>query len=169
VDIATNPDLFKDHFRVALRHVYPLGREEARHFLIRLRDIRNDVSHGRGCSLRRLEQAICYSNDLIESLQMYFGQNNMQKAFNVPSIIRFSDSLGNTSYLENVPEDVNSRVVDLRRGGHGNLYPGDTLLAEIEVDPSFQENEYDVAWDVFGGENGTGPVARIFILSKHVG
>ncbi len=73
IDITTNPKLFEDHFGMPLTHAYPLGHEEARHFLIRVRDIRNDVSHGRGCSVRRLEQAICYSNDLIESLKIHFG------------------------------------------------------------------------------------------------
>jgi hypothetical protein len=149
--------------------VYPLGREEAKHFLLRLRDIRNGVSHGRGCSARRLEQAICYSNDLIDSLKKHFGQLNMKKTFNVPSIIRFSDNLGNTSYLENVPEDVNSRIIDWRRQGEGNLYPGDTLVAEVEVDPSFRVSEYDVAWHVFRGESGSGSVARVVVQNKHVG
>ena len=93
----------------------------------------------------------------------------MQKAYNVPSIIRCSDSLGNASYRETVPEDVSTWIVDWRRQGHGDLYPGDTLVAEVEVDPSFQVSEYDVAWQIFGKEMGSGSVARVVIQSKHVG
>jgi hypothetical protein len=140
IDIVINPKLFTDRFGTPLAQAYQLRHEEAKHFLIRLREIRDAVSHGRGCSARQLEQAICYSNDLVDSLKIYFGQINMEKAYDVPSIFRFSDSLGNTSYLEN---DVNEKIVDRRQQGRGNLYPGETLVAEVEVDPSFQVSEYD--------------------------
>jgi hypothetical protein len=169
IDIATNPNLFKPHFQWPLEQAYPLGHEEARNFLLILRDIRNDVSHGRGCSARCLEQAICYSNDLIDALKNYFREIGVQRTYDVPSIIRFSDSRGNTSHLENVPENVNSRFIDWRRGEHGDLHPGDTLVAEIEVDPSFPESEYDITWGVFAHENGSGPIARVQIQNKHVG
>ena len=169
IDIATNPKLFAEHFEHPLQQAYPLGREEARNFLTRLRDIRNDVSHGQGCSARCLEQAICYANDLIDSLKTYFRGTNMRRTYDVPSIIRFSDNRGNTSHLENVPEDVSSRIIDWRRGENGDLHPSDTLVAEIEVDPSFPESEYHVTWDVFAHENGSGAIARIPIQNKHVG
>jgi hypothetical protein len=168
IDIVTKPDLFENHFKIPLMQAYPLGREEAKHFLTRVRDIRNDVSHGRGCSARRLEQVICYSNDLIDSLKMHFGQINMQKAFNVPSIIRFSDSLGNTSYLDSVSESI-PRFIDWRQQERGDLYPGDKIVAEVEVDPSFGPSEYDVTWEVFGQEGGLGTIARIAIQNQHVG
>ena len=93
----------------------------------------------------------------------------MEKSFNVPTIICFSDNLGNTSYMESVPENVSSRIVDWRKGEHGDLHPGDALVAEIEIDPSFRESDYDVEWNVFGNENGSGPVARITIQNRHVG
>jgi hypothetical protein len=169
IDIATNPSLFKAHFERPLEQAYPVGRDEARNFLTKLRDIRNDVSHGRGCSARCLEQAICYSNDLIDALKKYFKETGMQRTYDVPSIIRFSDNRGNTSHLENVPENVNSRFIDWRRRKHGDLHPGDTLVAEIEVDSSFPESEYDITWDVFAHENGSGPIARVQIQNKHVG
>jgi hypothetical protein len=166
IDIVINPKLFTDRFGTPLAQAYQLRHEEAKHFLIRLREIRDAVSHGRGCSARQLEQAICYSNDLVDSLKIYFGQINMEKAYDVPSIFRFSDSLGNTSYLEN---DVNEKIVDRRQQGRGNLYPGETLVAEVEVDPSFQVSEYDVAWFAYGHERTSGSVARAAIQNRHVG
>ena len=150
------------------RLVDPNGHAEARTFLLRLKEIRDDISHGQNCSVRQLEQAICYSNDLIDSLKQFFLHIGMQQEFNVPSIVRFNDNLGNTSSLEDVPENVNSRFIDWRQSGNGNLNPGDTLVAEIEVDPSFRASEYTVSWHVFGHERGDGPVVRLIVENKHV-
>ena len=93
----------------------------------------------------------------------------MEKDFNVPTITRYQDSLGNRSFLENVHENVNNRVIDWRRQGIGDLRPGDTLVAEIEIDPSFAPNDYDVIWYVFAADNGNSPTARVLITNKHVG
>ena len=169
VDIVCNPELFKMHFKVALSLAYPDGHAEARTFLRRLDEIRDDVSHGRGCSVRQLEQAICYSNDLIDSLKAYFAHIGMQKTFNVPSIIQFVDSFGNKSTLENVLEDANSRYIDWRIVGHGDIQVGEILTAEVEIDPSFDQNEYDVSWYIFGAESGCGPLVQIPIGLHHVG
>ncbi|HEY4848774.1 MAG TPA: hypothetical protein VIH87_13560 [Methylocella sp.] len=169
ISILTNSRFYNARFRQALIAAYPLGNEEARHFLTRLKAIRNDVSHGQGCSGRQLEQATCYANDLIDSLKAFFKEHNMEKDFNVPTITRYQDSLGNRSFLENVHENVNNRVIDWRRQGIGDLRPGDTLVAEIEIDPSFAPNDYDVIWYVFAADNGNSPTARVLITKKHVG
>ena len=49
-----------------LTSMNPLGDNEAA-----LRDIRNDLSHNRGCPARQLEKAVCYSNDLIDALKVF--------------------------------------------------------------------------------------------------
>jgi hypothetical protein len=69
--LVTHPKLFPDFFRSSLSEAYPLGREQALLYLTRLKDIRNDVSHGRGCTARQVEQAACYANDLIDSLKAF--------------------------------------------------------------------------------------------------
>ena len=168
IDIACNRNFFNSYFQEPLTIAYPNGHAEARTFLLRLKEIRDDISHGQNCSVRQLEQAICYSNDLIDSLKQFFLHIGMQQEFNVPSIVRFNDNLGNTSSLEDVPENVNSRFIDWRQSGNGNLNPGDTLVAEIEVDPSFRASEYTVSWHVFGHERGDGPVVRLIVENKHV-
>jgi hypothetical protein len=168
VDIATNPEFFNRHFKLALQEAYPLGREEARNYLTRLKDIRNDVSHGHNCTARQLEQAICYSNDLISSLKTYFKDCNMQKKFNVPTIVRFGDNLGNTSLLENLTDLINLRIIDWRQSGNGELHPGETLVAEIDIDPSFDLSDYEITWTTHANESGTGPVAKLVIENKHV-
>jgi hypothetical protein len=168
VDIATNPEFFNRHFKLALQEAYPLGREEARNYLTRLKDIRNDVSHGHNCTARQLEQAICYSNDLISSLKTYFKDCNMQKKFNVPTIVRFGDNLGNTSLLENLTDLINLKIIDWRQSGNGELHPGETLVAEIEIDSSFGLSEYEIASTTYANEKGTGPVAKLVMENKHV-
>lgn len=92
----------------------------------------------------------------------------MQREYDVPKIIRMVDNLGNESHLENVSENINMRNIDWRAAGRGDLRPGDTLVVEVEVDPSFEDVGYEVTWHVFGGENGSGPLARIAIQVNHV-
>jgi hypothetical protein len=172
VDIVTKQEFYRERFKQVLDRAYPGNEEVPRHFLKILSNIRNDISHGRGCSARQVEQAICYTNDLIDALKQFFKDENMAQVYNVPTIIRFSDNQGNEHTLEGVPTDVNSRYIDWRQIGKGDLHVGDELVAEIEVDPSFDAVEYRVSWMVFGDHENydrDGSVARIAIGTRHVG
>jgi hypothetical protein len=168
VAIVRNPELF-EHFGEALRRAYPPGREVAGHYLNQLVSIRNHIAHGNAASVRQLEKAICYSNDLAEGLLGYFAEIGMLKEFDVPTIVRFVDSLGNESRMHGVPTDLNSRIIDWRLGPHGVLHPGDTLMAEIEIDPAFAAADYVVTWDTFGGQLNNGPIAEFDVNNAHVG
>lgn len=167
VAIVCNPNHFRDYFAEPLRSAYPHGDGQARQFLTALRDIRNDLSHGRGCSARQLEKAICYSNDLIDALKAFFRGASMEKVFNVPTIFRFSDSKGNAAILS--PAEENGHIYDCRSMAQGDLYPGETFSIEVEIDPSFDGVEYVVKWEFFGHESGLGTNATIEIKNKHVG
>ena len=171
IDIVCHPDCWGTQFRAALTTAYPCGQSEARIFLSRLKDIRNDIAHGRGCSARQLEQAICYSNDLADAVKEFFKKQNMHRIYNVPMIVRYVDNLGNESNLNGVPEDISSRHIDWRRAGRGDLHTGFTLTAEVDVDPSFDEAEYQVRWFALvpGFSYQTGKVARVQIGNIHVG
>ena len=157
-------------FADAFPDAFPPGSETARFFLLRLKDIRNKVSHGRGCSAHELARAICYTDDLITSLQAFFRKENMDRQFNVPMIVKYVDSNGNESNLEGVSNDINSRIIDWREGAIGDLWPGDTLVAEVEIDPSFSSEGYKVRWGISGALcSGAGRVATVLIGTSHVG
>lgn len=153
----------------ALREAYPDGREEARTFLNRLRRIRNIAAHVGDCTARDVEQAVCYTNDLADAIKNHFRALNMGSEFDVPTIVKFVDSLGNVSMLEHLPPDLQMRVIDWRQGQHGILYFGDRLVAEVEIDETYPADEYMVEWSCISGASGTGSVASIELTDQHIG
>jgi len=167
IDMVCNQDHWSK-WSDGLREAYPEGAEEARTFLRRLQFIRNDVSHGRLCSGRQLEQAICYTNDLADSIKAHFRRKGVSREFNVPTIVRVYDNLGNSEHLT---PGHHFRGSDFSGAGKRALYPGETLITEVEVDPSFDASGYDVAWWVKTADTGMHPgtKATIQIESKHVG
>jgi len=170
IKIAVSQKLYLDHFAEALKECYPLGAEEAEFFLNQLRDIRNGIAHGRGVSDRNTEKAVCYSNDLADAIKSYFRGRNLEREYNVPLIIRYSDSLGNESHLEGLSLDLSTRIIDWRRAGKGDLYPGDRLVVEVEVDPSFDRSSYKAKWNVLGKYAGSEDLtAEITITNDMVG
>lgn len=169
IALATHPDRYARYFKLAFSAGYPLGREQAVLYLNRLKDIRNNVSHGRGCTARQLEQAICYSNDLVDSLKDHFRRIGVGKHFDVPMIVRYTDNRGNESHLDDVPSDVQTRILDWRGMGHGDLHPGDVLVAEVEIDQSYDPSTYKVSWWSPGSGWVEGPKLRIEIGNRHVG
>lgn len=162
-------DYWKTLFEPALLSAYPNGRNEAKTFLERIKDIRNDVSHGDGCTARQLERAICYSNDLADSIKEFFRGLDMQREYDVPLIVQYTDNRGNKSTMEEVPLDMSARFIDWRGSGSGDLRPGDNLVAEVEIDPNFDRSEYSVNWCVYGHEKSEGNIASIKIEKRHVG
>lgn len=151
-----------------LSEAYPEGEAEARTFLRRLRDIRNDVSHGQICSGRQLEQAICYTNDVADSIKEYFRRKGLSREFNVPAFVRVYDNFGNSEHLT---PGHHFRSSNFSESGKRALYPGATLITEVEVDPSFDASGYDVVWWVKTANTGmhSGTKAMIQIESRHVG
>lgn len=128
-------------FKETLDFAYPQGCDEAREFLSRLVSIRNPLSHSNPISIRQVEQAICYSHDFVDGLKKYYEKKGEDRVWNVPRIIKISDSLGN--------------VFDNPSETHGQssifkiptpLHCGDTYSVTIEVDPAFSPAEYDIIW-----------------------
>ncbi|MCK1497994.1 hypothetical protein [Bradyrhizobium sp. 188] len=164
--IVLHPELYPANFRDALQQAYPDGTAEARTFLHRLEKIRNKLAHGGTCSDRDLERAVCYSNDLIDSIKHHFKEQNMERQFNVPTFIRVADNRGNVFHLTSAP-DQQMHFIDVRQQGNGDLYVGDELVVEAEVDPSF--TGYSLEWMTFSGDVGQGSPMRLQIDLKHVG
>lgn len=166
VAIALHPELYSQNFRDALQLAFPEGAPEARTFLGRLEEIRNKIAHGGTCSQRDLERAVCYSNDLIDSIRKYFKERNMERQFNVPTFIRMVDNRGNDFHLTH-DAGRHGHFIDIRDRGSGDLYVGDELVIEAEIDPAF--TGYRVNWVTFNGDFGESLPVRLRIQMKHVG
>lgn len=140
-----HPVWYKHLFKPALDYIYPQGKDEAREYLSRLVPIRNPLSHSNPITTHDVERAICYSHDFIEGLKKYYKDRGEEQVWNVPRIIKVTDSLGN--------------VFDKIEGKHGlgetlrvkqQLSCGDTYSVEIEVDSSFDKSDYDIYWALKG-------------------
>lgn len=166
VGIVLKDELYREFFQQPLKLAFPDGASEARTFLERLQEIRNRLAHGSTCSDRDHKRCACYSNDLIESIKAYFKERNMEREFNVPTFIRALDNKGNEFHFS-LKMDGQGQFVDVREKGRGDLYVGDELIIEVEVDPSF--SGYTIDWTTFNGDLGNGKECRITINTRHVG
>ncbi len=72
---------------------------------------------------------------------MYYKDKGEEQMWNVPRIIKIKDSFGNV--FEN-PSD--SRYGGSNFSIRQPLNVGDTYSVEIEIDPSFSENDYCIKW-----------------------
>ena len=128
---------------------------------------RNNLAHANSISHRQAEQIICYSNDVIDSLKNYYRDRGMHQDYNVPLILKVSDSFGNVFHRQ----DPNFR----HEGGGGShiklhtnpdhvLFPGDRLTVEVEVDSAFDCDDYVIQWqpsDVSVSSDGFKAAIRI--------
>lgn len=146
IAIICKHELFKQHFGKALKYAFPDGAEEARTFLSRLNEPRNNLAHANPISTRQAEQIICYANDVIESLKKYYSDLGMQQEYNVPLILKFIDSFGNVRSRNQFNEHVGYGLLYFTEDPRFVLRPGDILTVEIEVDPSFNQEEYQIEW-----------------------
>jgi hypothetical protein len=164
--IIVHPKLYDSLFRDALCEVFPAGARDAELFFSRLRPVRNDVSHGRTCSLRQLERAVCYTNDVIDALKSHYSAMGTRDVFAGPTFTRYVDSLGN------------DRALTLNVGGEGNvlpwfeypkcdLKPGDVLTIDVEVDASYYPDSYEILWRS-PYDSGVGPHIVVPITVKYV-
>lgn len=173
VDIVCKPELFRQYFAKPLSGAFPNGREETRTFLCRLLVPRNNLAHANAISIRQGEQIVCYANDVIDSLKIYYRERGMQQDYNVPLILKVTDSFGQVF--------TRSQFGSCHDGGIMKAFfdqpqyllrPGDTLVIEVEVDPSFAPDTYTFAWSSakgLGSPAPTGPRVVIPITNKHVG
>lgn len=141
IDILCDPKLYEELFKEALDFSYPQGKDEVRIFLERLIPIRNALSHTHSISVRQAEQAICYSHDFVEGLKDYYKEKGEEQVWNVPRIIRISDSFGNV--FEN-PTDSDEQFSAFNISKP--LYCGETYSVTVEVDSTFSHSSYDIIW-----------------------
>jgi hypothetical protein len=147
VTVICNPFNWKQYFGAALSKAFPLGNDEARSFLKRLVPIRNKLSHANPISVHEAARVICYTLDVIQALKDYYMKQNLEKDYNVPTIIRVTDSLGNVCNVSSERGDKEGGFpCRFNRTPSGYLRPGDRLSIEVEVDPSFERSSYRIQW-----------------------
>lgn len=168
ISIVCHPSLYNPVFKSYFMLNFPNGVNELRVILNRLIEPRNKLSHANPISHRQAQQIICYSNDIIDSIKFFYSQNNMHAEFNVPRFTKFKDSFGNEIHFDkNAPyaaaNFINSKDSVLR--------PGDTLEIEIEIDSSFQDDEYTITWRAIKKIPDFGNTKKISLLieENHIG
>lgn len=139
-------DFYENYFSKYLKNMYPNGVEEVRTFLTRLIPIRNKLAHANAISIRDAEQSICYTNDFIECIKEYFTMTNQEKEFNIPTIIKASDSLGNEYYFENGGSQREVIIENPKTHQMMVFHSRDIFSFEITVDPSFDQSNYTIEW-----------------------
>jgi hypothetical protein len=165
IAILCKQDLYADCFAPALGRAFPQGNEVARTFLYRLVPVRNALSHANPITIHDAERVLCYCDDVVEALKVYYESRNMSKDFNSPTFTRFVDSLGHSE----IPTSTDS-VYDY--SDSSSLRPGDAIRLEVEVDSSFDPDTCIVSWSIFQvGDHGVGMGTsfELTLLPRHVG
>lgn len=170
IDIICKPELWKRHFQAPFSQAFPDGLSEAKTFLNRLLAPRNNLAHANAISVRQAEQIICYSNDIIDSIKLYYRDIGMSNDYNVPLILKLSDSFGNTLTREQFHNSGSAQLAQFHREPKFNLRPGDILSLEVEADPSFPSDSYKIYWSTTQGTpiNTEGSRLEIHIQDGHV-
>ena len=112
-------DLYKNYFKDFLDLIYPDGNAEVRTYLTRLIPIRNSLSHSNPISIRDAERCICYTNDFIDGIKLYYKNKGEERVFNTPNAIRLNDSLGNEFSLN---KDKSFESIIINKTGTNQLY-----------------------------------------------
>ncbi len=139
-------DLYNKFFKDPFLKAFPDGSNETRTFLKRLEYPRNALYHANPISDRHAEQVICYCHDIIDSLKEYYFKMGKEREFNVPRIIKLTDSFGNTTHLNEI--ESHSGPWFLNEDPKNYLKPGDRLGIEVEIDPSFDTSSYTIEWKI---------------------
>jgi hypothetical protein len=173
VTVLCNPENWRHHYGAALIGAFPAGNEEARIFLGRLVDVRNKLSHANPISVHEAARVICYTLDVIEALKGYYMNQNLEKEYNVPTIIRVADSLGNVCDVSGMRgvQGEGGVTCQFNETPSGALRPGERLSIEVEIDPSFERLSYCIRWNWRGmssGEGGDSARIVINIENRHV-
>jgi len=146
IEIICKPILYKDYFGDALIGAFPQGREAAKFYLERIMGPRNSLAHANSISSRHAEQVVCYSNDVIESLKAHYAKIGQHQAYNVPLILKVTDSFGNTLMRNQFSDHMGGIYLNFSKVPSMFLRSGDTLTLELEVDPSFDPESYNLEW-----------------------
>lgn len=149
IDLFCHPTLYNSFFKKYLVDFYPDSMPNGfiylRFSLEKLKAIRNNLSHANSLSMRDAEFVLSLTSELIESFKLLYVMEGKQQEYIVPQIIKITDSFGNIIVRKNF--DIVEHH-DFSNNPKFHLRPGDTLLLEVEVDPSYTEAKYQFR---FGG------------------
>lgn len=149
ISIVCNPILYEAYFAEGLAGAFPSGPDTLRIFLERLITPRNALYHANPLSVHDAHRILCYTMDVVASLKSYYARVNVAQQFNVPTVIRVSDSLGQVSYLSGPTRTATGfTMLDYSRDEGTFLRCGDTLSIEVDVDPTFDSKEFEIEWVV---------------------
>jgi len=155
---------YEKRFQIAFN---PLPKVVVMHMFSGVADHRNPLMHGNACSVRALEQCVCYSNDLIDACKAFFMAINKERAYDAPTFTRFTDSKGNI-FNVTAPEGQTS-IFDARKGQAGVLHVGELVTFEVEVDESYPADTYKIQWMAFWGQQlGEGPTFKLELTDRNV-
>jgi len=154
IDIICHPDLYKSFFKMYFEKSFPLGNDQLRNCLRKILEPRNNLAHANPISVRQAEQVICYSHDVIDAIKDRLKEMNLDKEYNAPTIINVSDSRGFVFHDAQIRRNNTGRGgIDLTGNQSTWLRSGDTVAVEVEIDPSFPAEEYNVDWVFPDGVN----------------
>lgn len=149
IDIFCNPSHYNSYFKKYLIEIYPPsmpnGTIHLRFCLERVKNIRNNLSHANSISIRDAEFVLSFTTEHIESFKRFYYMAGKQQEYNVPQIIKITDSFGNVIIRKDFQ---NYEAHDFSNDPKCILRPGDTLSIEVEVDPSYTDAMYQFR---FGG------------------
>jgi hypothetical protein len=87
--------------------------------------------------------------DVIRELKSYYAGVGMTEQYNVPTVIRVSDSLGHVVHLSMANRHAQGfGMVDYSNDPSAYLRCGDSISIEVDVDPAFDPSEYDIRWGI---------------------
>lgn len=167
IDIFCNPNLYDIYFKKYLIEVYPPSMHNQvihlKFCLQRIKTIRNNLSHANSISIRDAEFILSFTTEHIESFKMFYSMVGKQREYNVPLIIKITDSFGNVIIRKDFQ---NHETHDFSDDPKCVLRPGDTLSIEVEVDPSYTDAKYQFR---FGGTNQDYSYNNklIYVLQNH--
>jgi hypothetical protein len=110
--------------------------------------------------------------DITEALKAYYARANMGQQFNVPTVVRISDSLGHVVHLSSSNRGSQGHaMMDYSNDPSVLLRCGETIALEADVDPTFDPKDYKIRWQVAnisGGERMEGRKFVLVLTERHV-
>lgn len=156
-------DFYSDLFKVALDYSFPKNRESVMFYLDQLIEPRNKLAHSNPISFREFEKLVCYINDFITGMKEYYISTGVDKMWNVPSILRIVDSLGNQIMHDGGAMGSTYSLENIHQ-----FNVGDTYKLSIEIDPSYSEDQYDVCWKFMDQRSDNKKEFTITFTESHI-
>lgn len=143
--IICKEELFDLYFK---KYFDNLSREDVLKKLTKVEQARNPLFHSNEISETQFYQVLCYSKELTNEMKQYYSKNNLENEFNLPLITKFIEHNNGIEILRN-------KFLGFTDGTKGvkifeNIFVGEELRFEIEVDPTFERSSYTIFWSING-------------------